>query len=670
MSKHVWKQLPGSKLIFDTVKPRFPQTRIRTLFLLLGTVVSTNLLATTYYVSPQGNDANSAQSPTKAWATLSKVNATTFKPGDRLLFEGGKTFRGTLTLDANDSGTLTSPLLIGSYGRGRATLTAGPETALLATNCAGVVVKNLNVVGTGGATKNDGILFSVDLVSGAKLKLLCIDSVDVHGFGGNGILLRSQGPAYASYEGVTITHVNAHENGRAGIASTDAAGPTDTNYGFRYVYVAHCEANRNTGPGGIVLGGVENGLVEYCHASGNCRGYSGGVGIWGYSIKNVVFQYCIADHTETTYGDGEGFDLDGGSENCVIQYCYAYDNFGPGYMHCDYPGSRPTRNNVMRYCISQNDSRFNTYNASGFVFVSYATGLEDCQINNNVVYQTPRPGYKTTGLRALRIYGEGATNVHLARCTFQNNIVYLDGSDMAFAVVGDLYGTGKEPPMSAGNVTYLNNDYYATNPASVQWVQYDFDRPYRSLADWRDATGQEKLNGKPVGSALNPNLNDPGSGKSLTDPAQLADLLTGYQLKPGSPMIDAGLPVVGPPVARHDFFGNRMPQGRAIDLGINEFGSSDGRLSTGGASHDLAVRVQPNPTDGDITIRYVLSAQSRVALTLVAVLGNESVPIPPQTQGVGEHTAIIRTNTLRNGIYVLRVEASGRQVTQNVIVLR
>ena len=653
------------------MKPYFFQPRLVIVFLLLCTVISTNLLATTYYVSPQGNDANSGQSPTKAWATLSKVNATTFKPGDCLLFEGGKTFRGTLTLDAKDSGTPTSPLLISSYGRGRATLTAGQETTLLATNCGGVVLKNLNVVGTGGDNENDGIVFSVNLASGAKLKLLVVDSVDVHGFSGNGILLSSEGRAYAGYEGVAITHVNACENGKAGIASVDAAGPTDTRYGFRYVYVAHCEANRNTGAGGIVLGGVENGLVEYCHASGNCRGYSGGVGIWGYSIKNVVFQYCIADHTETTYGDGEGFDLDGGSENCVIQYCYAYDNFGPGYMHCDYPGSRPNRNNIIQYCISQNDSRFDTYNASGFAFVTDGEGIQDCHIVNNVVYQTPQPGYKTTGLRALRIFGAGGTNIQLTRCSFQNNVVYLNGPNMVFTVVGDLYGTGQETPMGRDNIAYINNDYYATNPASVQWVQYDFTKPYTSLTAWRAGTGQETLNGKPVGFTLNPAFKNPGVGKPLTDPTQLAGTLTGYGLKPGSPMIDAGLPVASPLFARRDFFGDAVPQGRAIDLGIDETGSSaNGRLATDEPQADLAVRVYPNPTGGDVTIHYTLSAESVVGLRLVSLTGVDSVQAPPGLQAAGEHVAVLATAGLSSGLYVLRVDAGGRQITRKVMVLR
>ena len=38
------------------------------------------LLADVYHVSPEGNDANDGRSPTKAWKTIAKVNATAFEP--------------------------------------------------------------------------------------------------------------------------------------------------------------------------------------------------------------------------------------------------------------------------------------------------------------------------------------------------------------------------------------------------------------------------------------------------------------------------------------------------------------------------------------------------------------------------------------------------------------
>ena len=50
----------------------------------------------TYYVSPNGNDTNDGTSPAKAWKSIEKVNQIALKAGNKGLFEGGKTFYGTL----------------------------------------------------------------------------------------------------------------------------------------------------------------------------------------------------------------------------------------------------------------------------------------------------------------------------------------------------------------------------------------------------------------------------------------------------------------------------------------------------------------------------------------------------------------------------------------------
>src|ERR1700730_14835390 len=51
----------------------------------------------TYYVdSTSSSDAQSGTSPEKAWKTLAKLNATTFSPGDRILFRSGGKWTGQL----------------------------------------------------------------------------------------------------------------------------------------------------------------------------------------------------------------------------------------------------------------------------------------------------------------------------------------------------------------------------------------------------------------------------------------------------------------------------------------------------------------------------------------------------------------------------------------------
>lgn len=76
----------------------------------------------TYYISPDGNDANDGKKTAKAWKSLQKVNQLALKAGDKVLFEGGKTFYGTLRLDENDGGNSSNQLRIGTYGRGKATI--------------------------------------------------------------------------------------------------------------------------------------------------------------------------------------------------------------------------------------------------------------------------------------------------------------------------------------------------------------------------------------------------------------------------------------------------------------------------------------------------------------------------------------------------------------------
>jgi hypothetical protein len=75
---------------------------ITTLILLLNVCP---VLGTTYYISPAGDDNNNGTSQKEAWATVNKVNETSFLPGDIVLFECGKTFKGPLKLSSDDKGT-------------------------------------------------------------------------------------------------------------------------------------------------------------------------------------------------------------------------------------------------------------------------------------------------------------------------------------------------------------------------------------------------------------------------------------------------------------------------------------------------------------------------------------------------------------------------------------
>src|SRR5678815_1054333 len=55
----------------------------------------------TYFVSNAGSDAANGLSTGTSWQTISKVNSSTFKPGDTILFKRGDTWREQLTVPSS-----------------------------------------------------------------------------------------------------------------------------------------------------------------------------------------------------------------------------------------------------------------------------------------------------------------------------------------------------------------------------------------------------------------------------------------------------------------------------------------------------------------------------------------------------------------------------------------
>ena len=148
----------------------------------------------TYYVNTTGNNTDGLTLAT-AWTSLSKVNAQTFQAGDRVLFEGGKTFAGNIELDALDGNIALQPLVLSTYGSGRATIstTVTTKCGLKATNLQGVHIKNLIFKGPGNGTQKDidGVLFFTDKPSG-YLSNVSLTNVEVSGFGFCGIRFYSR----------------------------------------------------------------------------------------------------------------------------------------------------------------------------------------------------------------------------------------------------------------------------------------------------------------------------------------------------------------------------------------------------------------------------------------------------------------------------------------------
>ena len=100
-------------------------TQISLVVLVLTFTLGIKVFGTDYYVSNNGNDSNSGTSPAQAWKTLDKVSQHQFSAGDKVLFERGHSWRGTLLIAS--SGQNGNPVTYGAYGEGEKPVFYGSE---------------------------------------------------------------------------------------------------------------------------------------------------------------------------------------------------------------------------------------------------------------------------------------------------------------------------------------------------------------------------------------------------------------------------------------------------------------------------------------------------------------------------------------------------------------
>ena len=416
-----------------------------------------------YCFSPSGSDDAGDGSPARPFQSIAKANVLSLHPGDRVLFEAGQTFPGAFRLDSA-SGNAEHPIVIGSYGAGRASIDAGDEIGLSIHNASNITVRDLVIFGAGqGRNWGAGVAFFNDLPGAVKLDNICIEDVDVSGFQFDGILVRgmSSDGSRGGFRHVRIVRCKAHHNLHTGIYVTGWWKPTATDYANEDVTVSECEASENAGDpdspwesrlgSGIFIECVHGGLIEHCVARGNgrlCRGQGGGpVGIWTSIASDVVIQ-CNASTDNHTAGhfDGGGFCLDGGVIHSVMQYNKSENNDGSGFGVYAFEGSPPTAGNVIRANSSVNDGRRNSY--AGIHVWNGGAGVSDIEIDHNAItLSAPIEGQP----RAVWIQG-GASNVKV-----HDNVLTTTGrSTRAIEIAAD-----------QTDIRFQHNEYHCQFPAGA-----------------------------------------------------------------------------------------------------------------------------------------------------------------------------------------------------------
>ncbi|MCC5928178.1 MAG: T9SS type A sorting domain-containing protein [Cyclobacteriaceae bacterium] len=520
-------------------------------FAILAILSLQPIMAKDYFISTTGNDANSGAQINLAWRSIEKVQAYSvnpgFKPGDRILFEGGKTFTTSEGLNINlhqSRGLPENPIIISSYGAGSAVIKANGSHALrfLAQDGTaaglGFEVKRLIIEGNGvplpGPSSAIGIL--VWNYSNNPLNYMLIEDVEVSGFAGDGIYIgRELGKGRMS--DITIRRVISHNN-----------------MGFNGI--------RPHSGSGIIVSGTINALIEHCIAykNGARNDYAGGgpVGIWLWDCLNSTIQFCESFNNETASADGGGFDLDGACQNCIIQYCYSHNNAGAGFLLAQFSGANhygAFKNNTVRYNISQNDGRKGNYSGIMFWGAGANDVVENNEVYNNTIFMGGRPVNGTPS--AVRFLG---TNIKGQK--IRNNIFITDNN---FPIIN-------APAMDTSRALFQNNVYWQQNGQPIRII---WGNTYNSLTAWKSAVnGQETWNGlTEIGFEIDPGLEFAGGGITLGNTA-LLNTLSAYTLTSDSKIIDKGLDLSKSPfnidVGKRDFYGNSLPRGAGFDIGAHE----------------------------------------------------------------------------------------------------
>ncbi len=540
--------------------------------ILLFTVFLQFSTAVDYYVDTSGSDGGGNDgSAGKPWKTVN-YSIGQLSPGDTLHLAAGQTFSEQVYFAPGSGGTAGNPVTLTTDSGNPANISSPNVNnhACYIYNTGYITFSNIVFQGQGMDVSNkDGVNAYAD---DARYPGLQFIGCTFTGFGKSGLVIGGWGGAAYGFSDVLVQDCVSHDNRTCGMSTYGEYASANTNVTFRnctvYNNLGDPAASSHTGSG-IVLGGVTDGLMEYCIAYNNgerCTTTGGPVGLWMYQCTRVTIQYCEAYQNHAVNCDGGGFDIDGGAQDCIIQYCYSHDNDGPGFLICQYSGARAYTDNIVRYNISENDARKNGFGGLHFYSSGSNGGLVGTLIYGNTIYNE-----YTYTVRFQNTSGQTGTKLWNNIFITDNNKILVSGSP------------------STSVAKFEGNCYWASGGTfSVAG--------YSTLAAWRTAKSQEVKGGSDVGFKADPLVGDAGNGGTIGDTSLLSNL-TAYKLTDSSPCINTGIDIAADysiSTGTQDFYGNTIPVDSAFDVGAHD------RAAPAATAPEMNVKGNSqNITDGD-----------------------------------------------------------------------
>ena len=531
-------------------------------------VMSSAGWAAIYYVdATNGNDDNSGTAQATAWKTISKVNLSSFNPGDTILFKRDEVWREQLNVPS--SGSSGNPITFGAYGSGNKPIITGADIV------------------TGWKKAAMSNVWYADLERSVSPTVLCPKACKTHVFfdGILGTKVESKTDLDSEYEwygeGTTLY-----------IYSTSNPDTTYTNLGIEFpvrekgiiidnrnydqrthkyitiedIHVRNARIRLIDGINSDHLM-IKNCLIEYSgpgDANNDCSCIS-----LNHNTKNALVENCISHDagcgiyigtaggtgkeysaTENIVKNNEIYNVHSGvniktlSINNTVEGNYIHDIITQGIR----AGGSETEGNVITMnfienCEEDGIQAFSrasmTYNIikscySGIIIIA-RTNQQAYNIDvgdNNVIYNNVIYDH-IIGVAVHNYYGDLPENN-----TVKNNII----SECARAI----RFSGGTPPEGNGNVFdyncyYRSSNLYFGNPGII------------SFEEWKAIYGGD------TNSTISNPVFISSSPSTETD----------FYLQPTSPCIDAGTDVG----FTKDLSGTPVPKGRSFDIGACEYNS-------------------------------------------------------------------------------------------------
>lgn len=521
--------------------------------------------ATAYYVDSQsGNDQWAGTSTATAWRTISKVNTSSFAPGDQVLFRRGRLWREQLTVPS--SGSQASPITFGAYGTGPnpvfsgANLVAGWQSiggnawrATLATQPSAVFLDGTRGVDRGwqGGLQIEGdwywssgflhVYSSQDPDTGysapgieaavrasgvlSRRSHVIIQDLETRHATGGGVYAKADNGL--TLTGITIRRIYAHDNSTTGISALNLH--SDAQHPLTNVHIEACSSLRN-GYHGIAMGGdVRNSTIRNNTVSDNGHEGTGwhGISTWGPSStvrpSGITIEGNNVSGTRIGPGstEGTGIQADNNSAQITMRYNYVHDNEGPGIElhkseYCD----------VYYNLIVRNGSQ----HASGSGIL-VEEGRYSNLFNNVIV------GNQRFGIYVFDPFTFTTFNTNVVNNIFSNN------AEVELRV----FREGSAADATVGFVSDNNLFHHQAGSAYLQWAEF----PLKDLQGWQNLNGRD--------------------GNSIeADPLFENPQDDGFRLQTLSPAHDAGM-LLG---LSRDFAGQLVPQGLGAEIGAYEVATS------------------------------------------------------------------------------------------------